>query len=123
MEEESLESDLVARRFFSPEDNAWLKSLPGAARRAAFYRLWTLKEAILKADGRGLEGGLERVRVELPAQGQESGALRIAGWLGEQEYTCWSFPAGPGARAALAAPGEGAAWDGQIRDFLSGDFV
>ncbi|MFM7075989.1 MAG: 4'-phosphopantetheinyl transferase superfamily protein, partial [Planctomycetaceae bacterium] len=43
----------VAGRFAGPE-SAWLASLPAAEMPAAFYRLWTAKEACLKCLGTGI---------------------------------------------------------------------
>jgi len=48
----------IASRFFRPEEVAWLASLPEAARRKGFLRLWTLKEAFIKATGKGLAQSL-----------------------------------------------------------------
>ena len=44
----------LARRFFHPDETAWLLSLPPREQDAAFLRLWTLKESYLKAVGLGL---------------------------------------------------------------------
>lgn len=55
---ESAERDLdtvgLATRFFAPREAEALRSLPPSARPDAFCRLWTLKEAFVKAVGRGL---------------------------------------------------------------------
>jgi 4'-phosphopantetheinyl transferase len=50
----------IATRFFSGEERAWLDATPGAE---AFFRLWTAKEAVLKAMGIGLSTGLRRLSV------------------------------------------------------------
>lgn len=55
----------LARRFFAPEEAAWLAALEEERRQCAFLRLWTAKEALLKAHGRGLAFGLHRVRIGL----------------------------------------------------------
>lgn len=39
---------------FTPEEECWLDSLSASERAAGFFRLWTLKEAFIKATGRGL---------------------------------------------------------------------
>jgi 4'-phosphopantetheinyl transferase len=44
----------VADRYFTPQEVAWLAALPEAERRRGFLRLWTLKEAFIKATGKGL---------------------------------------------------------------------
>lgn len=50
----------IAERYFDPRETAQLLSLPAAAQRDYFYRLWTLKEALLKAIGCGISGGLDK---------------------------------------------------------------
>lgn len=44
----------LAARYFSPAEQAALAALPEPARAAAFLQLWTLKEAYVKALGRGI---------------------------------------------------------------------
>jgi len=44
----------LAQRFFSARENAWLESLPPDQRRQGFFRIWSVKESILKADGQGI---------------------------------------------------------------------
>ena len=55
----------VARRYFSPREAAALDALAPEARPRRFLRLWTLKEAYLKAVGEGLSGGLDRMTFTL----------------------------------------------------------
>lgn len=49
----------LGRSHFAPEEERWLNSLPKAARPVGFFRLWTLKEAFIKATGRGLTQPLQ----------------------------------------------------------------
>lgn len=51
-------AELVVRFFAKPEADYWL-TLPDSQRLSAFYRLWTCKEAFLKATGRGIAAGLD----------------------------------------------------------------
>ena len=51
----------LARRFFTPHEAVALNAMPAAEREDAFYRLWTAKEALLKAIGHGLAHALDRV--------------------------------------------------------------
>ncbi|NKB87755.1 MAG: 4'-phosphopantetheinyl transferase superfamily protein [Acidobacteria bacterium] len=44
----------LARRFFAASEIEWFEEYGEDDRREAFYRLWTLKEAYLKAVGTGL---------------------------------------------------------------------
>jgi len=52
----------LARRFFSPEESTAIGLASERHRLASFYRLWTLKEAYLKACGLGIFSGLEAPR-------------------------------------------------------------
>ncbi len=49
----------LARRFFHPAETALLEALAPDQLPLAFYRLWTLKEAYLKALGTGLTSSLD----------------------------------------------------------------
>lgn len=51
----------LAERYFSAAEAAQLRELPSEAQPLRFVRLWTLKEAYLKATGTGLAGGLARM--------------------------------------------------------------
>ena len=53
----------LARRFFGSEEAAALAALPETARSIAFLEIWTAKEAVLKAHGRGIGYGLQRLQV------------------------------------------------------------
>lgn len=97
---ERLRADLdvlgVAEACLTTGEFARLHALPEAARPAAFFRIWTRKEAVVKASGEGLFRPF--ASFELPAESE--GALAIAGLPGE-----WFVPtldAGPAHAAALA---------------------
>lgn len=60
----------LARRWFHPDEATALAALPEALQQSAFLRLWTCKEAVLKAHGRGLGFGLDRVAFALDARGE-----------------------------------------------------
>ena len=67
----------LARRFFAPEEADALDRVPADERLPAFLRLWTCKEAVLKAIGAGLSFGLERVVFDLGA-GVPAGLISLA---------------------------------------------
>jgi 4'-phosphopantetheinyl transferase len=52
----------IAKRYFSAQEYGDLLQLPEAERVVLFFRLWTLKEAAVKASGLGLARGLRRFR-------------------------------------------------------------
>ncbi|MBN2432182.1 MAG: 4'-phosphopantetheinyl transferase superfamily protein [Acidobacteria bacterium] len=53
----------VARRFFAPEEMAWLLSRTPVEQAQAFYQLWTAKESVLKNLGQGLQLPLDRILI------------------------------------------------------------
>jgi 4'-phosphopantetheinyl transferase len=104
----------LAQRFFCSAESRALAALPETARVEAFFRLWTCKEAYLKACGTGLAHGLERVEMGVsPApprilriDGQEAPAARwslealtpVPGYVGAlaleahgYRLRCWAF--------------------------------
>jgi 4'-phosphopantetheinyl transferase len=54
------ERALIADRFFAPAERTWIEGRPPQDRLRAFFRVWTRKEACLKATGRGLWADLHR---------------------------------------------------------------
>ena len=100
--------DLLARHCFSPAERRAVAGDPDPMH--AFYRVWSRKEAVIKADGRGVSIGLDRFDVSAG----EPPALLRARWNGAvpDEAARWSLrslDAGPGYAAALAVRRPGAA--------------
>lgn len=91
----------LANRFFSAAEQAAFKKLPAGAACAAFYRVWSRKEAFLKATGQGLAGGLAGCSVplgETPVQTRAPGATDTgSGWF------IYNVIAPPGYQTALVA--------------------
>jgi len=61
--------DRLARRICTKRELDALTRFPEEQRDAALLRLWTCKEAALKAIGTGLPGGARNVEVDLPPHG------------------------------------------------------
>ena len=68
--------DELAQNYFSESERAAYFALPEAERRAAFFRLWTRKEAYVKARGEGLTLSLRDFDVSLDAEGARLLATR-----------------------------------------------
>lgn len=68
----------LAQRFFDPDEASALAALPEAMQARAFLQLWSCKEAVLKALGRGIVFGLDRLSFALGARGDVLGLVRIA---------------------------------------------
>lgn len=67
----------MEKLIFSEKELAFFNNLPFDQKIEAFYRAWTQKEAILKADGRGLLGDV--ISLELPQKSQEMSILEFMG--------------------------------------------
>jgi 4'-phosphopantetheinyl transferase len=91
----------VADRFFSAQEVAWLGALGELERAEAFLRLWTLKEAFIKATGKGLTQDLAAFSVTpCPPRIRFASSLpeREADWWLEQQFLDGGFIAALGLR-------------------------
>ncbi|HEY6986552.1 MAG TPA: 4'-phosphopantetheinyl transferase superfamily protein [Rhodanobacteraceae bacterium] len=112
-----IEIEDLARRYFSRAEADAIERLPTGTRTAAFLRLWTCKEAVLKALGEGIAFGLDRVSFDLDAEGFPTGVADLVPEAGTTES--W--------RLALLEPAPGflgaLAWQGperKVRTFRAG---
>ncbi len=90
---------MVARCFSAEEQRQW-QSLPAAERLAGFFRVWTCKEAWLKARGSGLAFPLDQVSVTL-LPGEPPRLLSIGG--DPREAALWRLECSRPAAGCLAA--------------------
>jgi len=51
----------IASRFFSKKEFIWLQDMSDDIRIKIFHQLWSHKEALLKGQGTGIQGGLDKV--------------------------------------------------------------
>ena len=111
-----IEIEDLARRFFAPAEADALEALPAPMRLVAFLRLWTCKEAVLKALGEGISFGLERVAFALDAAGMPLGLAGLAAEAGHPaDWQLALLEPAPGFLGAVA-------WRGgprRIRAFLA----
>lgn len=95
----------IAERYFSAAETRMLSELAPPQRSQAFLQLWTAKEAVLKAHGRGIAFGLHRLDIHsAPSQ------LSLQRFEGE-DVSAWQLQALPVDAAHVAA----LAWRGEPR--------
>ncbi|MCS6806443.1 MAG: 4'-phosphopantetheinyl transferase superfamily protein [Acidobacteriota bacterium] len=102
-----LACDDIAKRFFSPAEQAALRALPAAQRLQGFFNCWTRKEAYIKAIGTGLSMPLDQFDVSL-APGEPARLLAVRSQPSQMQR--WSLEAldlGPDFAAAVAVEGHG----------------
>ena len=100
-----VETEKLAKRFFSPREAAVLRTLPEHLRKEGFFNCWTRKEAYIKAEGQGMSIPLSTFDVSL-TPGEPAALLRTQNH--PQETSHWSLQAlnpEPGYAAALAVKG------------------
>lgn len=51
--------DTISKRYFAPIEHQQLQDMSEADKQVHFFKIWTLKEAFVKATGRGISLGLE----------------------------------------------------------------
>ena len=89
----------LARRFFGEAESRELATVNGPARQAAFFHCWTRKEALLKATGEGISGGLATYQVSL-LPGQPPKVLAPAEEI--NDWSLFDLQPGEGVAGALA---------------------
>lgn len=105
----------LAQRYFRPAEAQAVAAAAEADRERLFLRLWTAKEAVLKALGRGLAFGLDRLELELASP------LPALAWIAADggDAAQWQLRALP-----VAAPRIGhLAWRGAARQLRCFDEV
>ncbi len=92
--------DPIAERFFSPVEQRVLRHFPPNGRAAAFFDVWTRKEAVLKASGLGLSSPLDSFDVS-PVSAEQIVSLRSDGrWLVRSFETAANYSVAIAARGA-----------------------
>ncbi len=101
--------DAIAQSVFSREEWAQWESLEEEFRMTMFYRVWTRKEAYLKAIGLGIFHELQDVTVPKatePLRGVE-GSMPVNDRVGGGEWRVADVPVGSGWSAAVCWQGDG----------------
>lgn len=93
----------IADRYFSPAEIAALSPLSGLDWQTAFFRVWTRKEAFVKALGTGLRRPLDSFDVSAEAAAR---LMRLAEG-GAGDWTLLDLATGPGFAGAVAVEARG----------------
>ena len=78
--------DNLIEGVFSPQEKAELESLEGCQQLHAFFRFWTIKEALVKAHGKGLS--MKVAELEIP-EDMRRGAPRCVGQFAQIPGSSW----------------------------------
>jgi 4'-phosphopantetheinyl transferase len=98
--------ETVVEQCFAPAERQALGALPAQEKTAAFYRLWTLKEAYLKARGAGLSQPLSSFEVcFMPGQPVRLKADHFLAGSGN-DWTFVEFQAAPTHAGAIVISGD-----------------
>jgi 4'-phosphopantetheinyl transferase len=95
-----VDNEAIARRFFAADEVEALQGLPLQNRQEAFFRIWTRKEAYLKALGDGITVALDSFSVNLD---QEAALRRPA--PAAAQWRLHHIEPGTGYTGAVCAPG------------------
>jgi len=111
---EAMRSDIdftgIATHYFSPRENAVLRSLPPQQRCRCFFDCWTRKEAYIKAIGEGLSIPLDRFDVtNAPGEPARLIADRLDPMM-SQRWTIQDLPSQDGHVAAAAVEATAISW-------------
>lgn len=93
----------LARRWFSRDEADWLETLESDAAGGEFLRLWTVREAMIKAMGATIAGHISRVTPE-PGNPARIRAMP-EDWPEAKAWTLHELDPATGLRGWLAVPG------------------
>ena len=96
-----IEVEALARRFFSLRERSDLEAVEADRRLGAFFNVWARKEAVIKADGRGLSVPLDSFSVSVGREAQVTDPGPSATFA----YRLRPIDVGDDARAAVAIQG------------------
>lgn len=98
------EMEGVIDQHFTKKEAEFLRIGPEIQRLVRFYRIWTRKEAVLKAQGEGLLKALDSVDV---AGKEDNGprTVEVTGEAGVEEYSVVDVDCQPGYATAVAVRG------------------
>lgn len=93
----------IVERHFTHNEKKEILSCPEKLRLELFYKLWTRKEAVLKAQGQGLLRPLNSVNVAMSTENFEPWKVKVVGGPVEEEFWIMDIAGPTGYAAAVAA--------------------
>jgi len=99
--------DGLARRFFGAAEYDYLRRLPPHLQREAFFRIWTLKEAYIKAEGKGLSIPLASFSFRFSADNPTQVTFESSSESNPDHWSFYEFQPAPDYRISLAARNAG----------------
>jgi 4'-phosphopantetheinyl transferase len=93
----------LAKRFFAPGEYEYLRSLPPNLQREAFFRIWTLKEAYIKAEGKGLAIPLDSFHFRFSAGNPAEVTLASNAESNPHAWSFFEVQPGPDYRVSIGA--------------------
>jgi len=97
----------LARRWFSTDEAEWLETLDPDTACAQFLRLWTVREAMIKAMGATIAGHLSRITPQPGSPGRIRSLPED--WPAAENWTLHELDHAAGLKGWLALPGPVAA--------------
>jgi len=91
----------LAKRFFAPAEYEHLRALPPSGRREAFFRIWTLKEAYVKAEGKGLSIPLDSFHFRFSGENSARVTLELNAESGPGAWSFFEFQPGADHRVSI----------------------
>ncbi len=102
--ERDADFDGVALKVFTPMEQNRLLQLNGREKRREFFRLWTAKEAFMKATGRGFSLNPSSIETSLPENPGQPGTFSCDTIENSTSLMVTEVPTPPGYQTMLCAP-------------------
>jgi 4'-phosphopantetheinyl transferase len=94
--------DEMAKHFFAPAEQEYLSSLTPGHQREAFFRIWTLKEAYIKALGKGLSIPLDSFHFRFSPSNPSEATLEGDSASGASSWRFFEFRPGANHQISIA---------------------
>ncbi len=96
--------DGVSGKVFTRREQDMLMPLEDSEKRREFFRLWTAKEAFMKATGRGFSLDPSSIEAFLPGNHEQPGTFLCEKVTASASLLAKEIPTSPGYQAMLCAP-------------------